>query len=430
MSTRHIMNIIDIIVKKKNKEELTYEELEYTITNYLNGEIKDYQMSSLLMAIVINGMSEEETINLTKIMLESGDRVDLSKINGVIVDKHSTGGVGDKTTIALVPLVASAGVKVAKMSGRGLGHTGGTIDKLESIEGFSVTLSEEEFINQVNNIGCAVISQTKNIAPADKKIYALRDVTGTTESIPLIASSIMSKKLASGADVIVIDVKVGNGALMKNKEDATKLANLMIKIGNSYNKKVVCVLSNMEEPLGKSIGNGLEVLEAINVLKGIAAPDLTNLVLTLGSIMVSKSLNISESEAREKLVENIKNGKALEKFNEFVSAQGGNPNNIKIEENVVSIKSSKDGYIKKIDAYKLGEIARKMGAGRLNKDDEIDYGVGLVLNKKVGDYLFDNEELVKLYCKNSNVDIKELSECFIVVEEKIEKPELIIDIIK
>ena len=424
------MNIIDIIVKKKNKEELTYEELEYTITNYLNGEIKDYQMSSLLMAIVINGMSEEETINLTKIMLESGDRVDLSKINGVIVDKHSTGGVGDKTTIALVPLVASVGVKVAKMSGRGLGHTGGTIDKLESIEGFSVTLSEEEFINQVNNIGCAVISQTKNIAPADKKIYALRDVTGTTESIPLIASSIMSKKLASGADVIVIDVKVGNGALMKNKEDATKLANLMIKIGNSYNKKVVCVLSNMEEPLGKSIGNGLEVLEAINVLKGIAAPDLTNLVLTLGSIMVSKSLNISESEAREKLVENIKNGKALEKFNEFVSAQGGNPNNIKIEENVVSIKSSKDGYIKKIDAYKLGEIARKMGAGRLNKDDEIDYGVGLVLNKKVGDYLFDNEELVKLYCKNSNVDIKELSECFIVVEEKIEKHELIIDIIK
>ena len=423
------MNIIDIIVKKKNKEELTYEELEYVITNYVNGNIEDYQMSSLLMAIVINGMSEEETINLTKIMLESGDIVDLSKINGVVVDKHSTGGVGDKTTLALAPLVASVGVKVAKMSGRGLGHTGGTIDKLESIEGFRVSLSEEEFINQVNNIGCAVISQTKNIAPADKKIYALRDVTGTTESIPLIASSIMSKKLASGASVIVIDVKVGNGALMKNVEDASKLAKLMIKIGNAYNKKVVCVLSNMEEPLGKSIGNGLEVKEAIDVLKGVAPSDLTELVLTLGSIMVSQSLNINIEDARIKLVENIKNGKALEKFNEFIASQGGNADNIKIEENVVSIKSSKDGYIKSIDAYKLGEIARKMGAGRLNKDDKIDYGVGLVLNKKVGDYLFDNEELVKLYCKDSNVDIKELSNCFDVVEEEIDKPKLIIDII-
>ena len=363
-------------------------------------------------------------------MRDSGDRVDLSNINGIVVDKHSTGGVGDKTTLALAPLVASVGVKVAKMSGRGLGHTGGTIDKLESIEGFRVSLSEEEFINQVNNIGCAVISQTKNIAPADKKIYALRDVTGTTESIPLIASSIMSKKLASGASVIVIDVKVGNGALMKNVEDATKLAKLMIKIGNSYNKKVVCVLSNMEEPLGKSIGNGLEVNEAIDVLKGIAPIDLTDLVLTLGSIMVSQALNISEEDARGKLVENIKNGKALEKFNEFVTSQGGNPNNIEIEKNIVSVKSGKDGYIKSIDAYKLGEIARKMGAGRLNKDDNIDYGVGLVLNKKVGDYLFDNEELVKIYCKDSNVDIKELSACFNIVEEEISKPNLIINIIK
>ena len=321
------------------------------------------------------------------------------------------------------------GVPVAKMSGRGLGHTGGTIDKLESIEGFKVTLTDEQFIDQVNKIGCAVISQTKNIVPADKKLYALRDVTGTTESIPLIASSIMSKKIASGADSIVIDVKVGNGALMKCEEDARKLANLMIKIGKEYNKKVVCVLSNMEEPLGKSIGNGLEVIEAIETLKGNGPADLTELVLTLGSIMVSLSLSISIEEAKEKLKENINNGKALEKFKEFIKAQNGNLENIKIEENKISIKSTKDGFIKKIDAYKLGEIARQIGAGRLNKEDEIDYGVGLVLNKKVGDLLFENEELLKIYTNKKDLEIKKITDSFLIVEEKIEKPKLIIDII-
>lgn len=423
------MNIIDIIENKKNNKELSYEEIKYSIDNFLNGNIKDYQMSSLLMAIVLNGMTDNETINLTKIMIDSGEIIDLSKINGIVVDKHSTGGVGDKTTLVLVPLVASLGVKVAKMSGRGLGHTGGTIDKLESIEGFKVTLTDEQFIDQVNKIGCAVISQTKNIVPADKKLYALRDVTGTTESIPLIASSIMSKKIASGADSIVIDVKVGNGALMKCEEDARKLANLMIKIGKEYNKKVVCVLSNMEEPLGKSIGNGLEVIEAIETLKGNGPADLTELVLTLGSIMVSLSLSISIEEAKEKLKENINNGKALEKFKEFIKAQNGNLENIKIEENKISIKSTKDGFIKKIDAYKLGEIARQIGAGRLNKEDEIDYGVGLVLNKKVGDLLFENEELLKIYTNKKDLEIKKITDSFLIVEEKIEKPKLIIDII-
>lgn len=424
------MNIIEIIEKKKNREILTYEEIEYAVMGYVNKEIEDYQMSSLLMAIVLNGMTNQETFDLTDVMLNSGEKIDLSDIEGIIVDKHSTGGVGDKTTLILAPLVASMGIKIAKMSGRGLGHTGGTIDKLESIEGFKVNLTDKEFIEQVNKVGCSVISQTKNIVPADKKLYALRDVTGTVDSIPLIASSIMSKKLASGADIIVIDVKVGNGALMKTIDSATKLANLMIKIGKKYDKEVVCVLSNMEEPLGKNIGNGLEVIESIETLKGKGPKDLTTLVLTLSSILVSLSFNISEEEARLKLIENIKNGKALEKFNEFVKAQGGNIEKIALCDNAVSVKSSKDGFIKSIDTYKLGEIARSIGAGRLNKDDEIDYGVGLVLNKKVGDYLFENEELLKIYCKDTDISINEITNCFEIVDKKVEKNKLIIDIIK
>ncbi len=424
------MNIIEIIEKKKNREILTYEEIEYAVMGYVNKEIEDYQMSSLLMAIVLNGMTNQETFDLTDVMLNSGEKIDLSDIEGIIVDKHSTGGVGDKTTLILAPLVTSMGIKIAKMSGRGLGHTGGTIDKLESIEGFKVNLTDKEFIEQVNKVGCSVISQTKNIVPADKKLYALRDVTGTVDSIPLIASSIMSKKLASGADIIVIDVKVGNGALMKTIDSATKLANLMIKIGKKYDKEVVCVLSNMEEPLGKNIGNGLEVIESIETLKGKGPKDLTTLVLTLSSILVSLSFNISEEEARLKLIENIKNGKALEKFNEFVKAQGGNIEKIALCDNAVSIKSAKDGFIKSIDTYKLGEIARSIGAGRLNKDDEIDYGVGLVINKKVGDYLFENEELLKIYCKDTDISINEITNCFEIVDKKVEKNKLIIDIIK
>ena len=423
------MNILEIIEKKKNNEALTYDEIKYAVMGYVNDEIPDYQMSSLLMAIVINGMNEEETIKLTDIMLESGEKVDLSKIDGVVVDKHSTGGVGDKTTLVLAPLVASLGIKIAKMSGRGLGHTGGTIDKLESIEGFKVNLSEEEFINQVNKVGCAVVSQTKNLVPADKKIYALRDVSGTTESIPLIASSIMSKKIASGASIIVIDVKVGNGALMKNKEDATKLAKLMIKIGKKYNRKVVCVLSDMEQPLGKNIGNGLEVKEAIDTLKGRGPKDLTKLVLVLGIILVKEALNISDKEAKELLLNNIKNGKAYDKFKEFVSAQGGNIDNIDIEDNVISIKSNKDGFIEHIDALKLGELVKNIGGGRISKEDKINYGVGLSLNKKVGEYLLGNEELLKLYLKDKDISIKEITDCFTISDSQINNKDLIIDII-
>lgn len=325
------------------------------------------------MAIVINGMSLEETINLTDIMINSGEVIDLG-IDG-IVDKHSTGGVGDKTTLILAPLVASLGVKVAKMSGRGLGHTGGTIDKLESIKGFNVSLSKEEFVKQVNEIGVSVISQTGNIAPADKKLYALRDVTGTTESIPLIASSIMSKKIASGAKNIVIDVKVGNGALMKNVESARKLAETMIEIGKKYNRKVVCVLTNMDIPLGHNIGNGLEVIESIDCLKGNGPKDLEELVLELGSIMVSLSKNISKEEAYLQLKDNLYNNKAYLKFEELVKYQNGDINNIDISDKVISIKSNKEGFVNKINTLKLGEIVKNIGGGRMNKEDSIDYGV-------------------------------------------------------
>lgn len=422
------MNIIDIIVKKKNKEELTKEELEFAINGYLNNEIKDYQMSSLLMAIVINGMNLEETINLTDIMINSGETIDLGI--GDIVDKHSTGGVGDKTTLILAPLVASVGVKVAKMSGRGLGHTGGTIDKLESIKNFNVSLSKEDFIKQVNEIGVSIISQTGNIAPADKKIYALRDVTGTTESIPLIASSIMSKKIASGAKYIVIDVKVGNGALMKNIEDAKLLANTMIEIGKKYNRVVVCVLTNMDVPLGHNIGNGLEVIESINCLKGNGPKDLENLVLELGSIMVSLSKNISKEEAKEKLSDNLHNNKAYSKFEELVKYQNGDINNIDISNKIISIKSNKEGFINKINTLKLGEIVKYIGGGRINKEDPIDYGVGIVVSKKVGQPVFENEEIAKVYIRNIDVKVSDILDCFEIKEEYLKKQPLILEVIK
>ena len=422
------MNIIDIILKKKNKEELTKEELEYVINNYVEGNIPDYQVSSLLMAIVLNGMTLKETIDLTDVMLNSGETIDLDIPN--LVDKHSTGGVGDKTTLILGPIVAASGVNVAKMSGRGLGHTGGTIDKLESIKGFKVSLEREEFIKQVKEIGLSVISQSGNIVPADKKIYALRDVTGTVESIPLIASSIMSKKIASGAKSIVIDVKVGNGALMKNKEDATLLAKTMIRIGEAYNRKVVCVLTNMDVPLGKNIGNGLEVLESIEVLKGNGPKDLEMLCLRLGSIMVSLAKNITEEEAYNIVKENLDNGKALEKFNEFVKAQNGDINNISISNNIISIKSKKEGFITNINTEKLGEIVKNIGGGRTNKDDIIDYGVGIIINKKVGDLVFENEELVKVYVSDKDLKINELLECFTISDEAPKKSNLIIDIIR
>ena len=422
------MDILDIIDKKEKGEKLTKEELQYVIDGYLNGTIKDYQMSALLTEIDLLGLKEEETINLTDIMLHSGEILDLGFDN--IVDKHSTGGVGDKTTIVLAPLVASLGVKVAKMSGRGLGHTGGTIDKLESIKGFKTSMSLDEFKNQVDKIGIALVGQMGNLVPADKKIYALRDVTGTVDSIPLIASSIMSKKLASGASGIVIDLKVGSGALVNNLDEAKELANLMVKIGNNNNKKTACVLTNMDEPLGYAVGNSIEVIEAINTLKGDGPKDLTDLVIKLGSLMVSMGLNISEEEAEEKVKENLYNGKGYEKMLEWVKAQGGDINNIPLAKHSKEIITPTDGYISFINALEIGKLSRKLGAGRLTKDDEIDLTVGIILNHKVGEYVQKDETLATIFYNEKEVTDEEILSCFKFSENPVEEPKLIIDIIR
>lgn len=418
------MTIIDIITKKKNKGELSYEEIKYAVDGYIDGSIKDYQMSSLLMAITINGMTKEETFNLTEIMLNSGEKINLDDLQPV-VDKHSTGGVGDKTTLILAPLVAACGVNIAKMSGRGLGFTGGTIDKLESIPGFNTSIDINKFKEQVKNINVAIVGQMGNLVPADKKIYALRDVTGTVESIPLIASSIMSKKLASGASTIVIDVKVGNGALMKTESDAKKLANLLVEIGKQHNKKVVCFITDMDEPLGYAIGNSLEVLESISTLIGKGPKDLTYLVLNLATYMVSMAKNIPLEKANQEVVENLYNGNAYKKFQELVQNQNGNLNRIKLAKKVLTIKSNKQGYIKSINALELGEIARILGAGRLNKEDKINFEVGIVLNKKVGDYVKKEEELLKLYVNEKTVPEQQILDCFTITREKQEPTKLI-----
>lgn len=424
------MTILEIIDKKRLNKELTKDEIAFAVNGYLDGSVKDYQMSSLLMAIVLNGMTDKETIDLTDIMINSGDVIDLSDVEGIIVDKHSTGGVGDKVTLVLGPLLASLGIKIAKMSGRGLGHTGGTIDKLESIKGFNVAVDQKQFIKQVNDINIALVSQTGNLTPADKKIYALRDVTGTTESIPLIASSIMSKKIASGADIIMIDVKVGSGALMKTLDDAKALANLMVKIGKAYRKPTICLITNMDEPLGYAIGNALEVEEAVNTLKGNGPSDLLEVVITLCSIIIGAIKKIPNSDAKDLLFKQLNNGEAYKKFEELVSAQSGDLKNLKISEKVFSIKSDKTGYINKIDALKLGEIAKQIGAGRNSLEDKIDYEVGLVLNKKVGDYVEKDEELLKVYLKNKDVSITQILDCFKIDNELEKKQELILDIIK
>ena len=424
------MSIIDIINKKRNRKQLTREEIEFAVNGYLDGTVKDYQMSSLLMAIVLNGMTARETIDLTDIMIKSGDVLDLSKIDGIIVDKHSTGGVGDKVTLVLGPLLASLGIKIAKMSGRGLGHTGGTIDKLEAIEGFNTKLTEKKFIKQVNDINIALVGQTADLVPADKKIYALRDVTGTVESLPLIASSIMSKKIASGADIIMIDVKVGNGALMKTIDSAKALAKLMVKIGKAYRKSTICLITNMEEPLGNAVGNSLEVQEAIDTLKGNGPSDLLEVVITLCSIIIGAVNKIPNEEAKNLLFKQLNNGEAYKKFEELVKAQGGKIDNIKISNKVFSIKSDREGYVNNIDALHIGEIAKKIGAGRNTLDDKIDYEVGLVLSKKVGDYVEKEEELVKVYLKDKDISISEILECFTIEEELKSNPKLILDIIK
>ncbi|MBQ8681807.1 MAG: thymidine phosphorylase [Bacilli bacterium] len=423
------MDIIEIINKKRLGKILKREEIKYVIDNYLSGNVADYQMSSLLMAIVINGMTDNEIIELTKIMLNSGEKLDLSSL-GTVVDKHSTGGVGDKTTMIIAPIVASCGVNVAKMSGRGLGHTGGTIDKLESIPGFQVNISTEDFLEQVKKIGMAVVSQTNNLVPADKKIYALRDVTGTVESIPLIASSIMSKKIASGANKLVIDVKVGKGALIKTIKDARKLAKLMIKIGKANGIEVVCLLTNMDIPLGCNIGNALEVREAIDVLTNKSRGNLADLCIELSSYMVSLGLNITYKEAKSMVIDNLYDGRAYEKFLEFVKWQHGSLEGLPKAKNTYKVKSTKEGYLTSIDALALGKLSMHLGAGRASLEDEIDYGAGIIVKKNIGDYINKDDVLMELYT-NNEIDTKEIStEAFSIQKENTKEVKLIYEIMK
>ncbi len=404
--------ILDIINKKANKYELTKEELETILLGYLNDEVKDYQMSAFLMAICINDMSDSEVFALTDIFIKSGDVLDLSFIDEIKVDKHSTGGVGDKTTLIVAPLVASCNVPVIKMSGRGLGYTGGTIDKLESIPGFKVDLTEEEIKKQAEDIGIVITSQTKDLAPLDKKVYALRDVTATTNSIPLIASSIMSKKIAGGADKIVIDIKVGSGALIKTKEEAERLSSLLIKIGTYYQKEVRTVISNMDRPLGHNIGNKLEVLEAIDVLKGNVKGELLNLSLELATKMVSMGKGISEEEAMKEVKENLENGKALNKFIEFVKYQHGNIEELEINAKVYNIKANKSGSLKDINALSIAKLSESLGAGRKSKDDEIDYNAGVIIKKEIGNEIKEGDVLASLYTNidNPNFNLERIFE--------------------
>ncbi|AGY82215.1 pyrimidine-nucleoside phosphorylase [Carnobacterium inhibens] len=404
------MRMVDLITKKQHGKALTTEEIQTMIKEYTAGEIPEYQMSAMLMAIYFNDMDDREKSDLTMSIVHSGEEIDLSAIKGIKVDKHSTGGVGDTTTLVLAPLVASLGVPIAKMSGRGLGHTGGTIDKLESIPGFHVELTQEKFIELVNENKVAVIGQSGNLTPADKKLYALRDVTGTVDSIPLIASSIMSKKIAAGADAIVLDVKTGAGAFMKTTEDARKLAHAMVQIGNRVGRNTMAVISDMSQPLGFAIGNALEVKEAIDTLNGKGPADLMDLCLTLGSQMVHLAgIGKDLDEARSLLEESIENGKALEKFKTFIASQGGDTSVIDDPELLpkadyqIDVLANKDGFISEIIADELGIAAMMLGAGRATKESEIDLAVGIVLHKKVGDAVKKGEALLTIHTNQEEV---------------------------
>ena len=433
------MRMYDIIIKKRNGEALSDEEIAYFIKGYTDGTIPDYQASALLMAIYFQGMTERETATLTMEMAHSGDMLDLSAIKGKKADKHSTGGVGDKTSLVLTPLAASIGIPVAKMSGRGFGHTGGTIDKLESFPGFTTGISEEQFINNVNTIGIAIAGQTKNMAPADKKLYALRDVTGTVDSIPLIASSIMSKKLAAGADVIVLDVKTGSGAFMKTEEDSIKLAEEMVKIGNNVGRKTLAVISDMDEPLGYAVGNAIEVKEAIDTLNGHGPADLLELCLTIGSLMaIGTGKAGSTEEARRLLIEKLDDGSALKKFAEFVEAQGGdsapvfNTELLPQASIVREVTSPVDGYVSHIESDRVGISAMKLGGGRETKESEIDLSVGILINKKVGDSVKKGEKIATLYANDNaklEAALSELEQSYSYSQTPVERPELIKTII-
>lgn len=432
------MRMYDIIEKKRDGQELSKAEINFFINKYTKNEIPDYQASALLMAIYFQDMTEDERANLTTAMVDSGDQIDLSAINGIKVDKHSTGGVGDTTTMILAPLVASLGVPVAKMSGRGLGHTGGTVDKLEAVPGFHVEITNDEFINLVNENKVAVVGQSGNLTPADKKIYGLRDVTATVNSIPLIASSIMSKKIASGADAIVLDVKTGAGAFMKELSDARDLAEAMVSIGNRVNRNTMAVISDMTQPLGFAIGNALEIKEAIDTLQGKGPKDLTELCLTLGSQMVvlAKEANNIE-EARTRLKENLKNGKAFEHFKLFIESQGGdasvadNPELLPQAAYKVVLPAKTSGFIANIIANDIGTAAMMLGAGRATKESQIDLAVGIVLHKKIGDAVKKGEALLTIHANQETLDdVKEKLYASIDVTDSIVKaPTLIYDTI-
>lgn len=405
------MDILEIIGKKRDKKVLTRDEIHYFIKNYVSGEIKDYQASALLMAIYLNGMNNQEISDLTDEMKNSGDTLDLSDIPDIKVDKHSTGGVGDKVSLVLGPMIASLGAKLAKMSGRGLGHTGGTLDKLESIPGCRINLTEEEFKHQVREIGISIIGQNEELDPADKKLYALRDVTGTVASIPLIASSIMSKKLASGSDAILLDVKYGSGAFMKNLKDAKKLAVTMVNIGKALNKDVKAEVTDMDQPLGMAVGNNLEVKEVIETLHGRGPKDLTELCIDSGSIMlVQAKIFYSKEEAKKAIIENVKNGKAFEKFVEFIKWQGGDveylyhPEKFDVASRIIPVYSNKAGYVSRIDALTIGEGSMRLGGGRETLDDVIDMSAGIILNKKIGDKVEKGELLATLYTNKENTE--------------------------
>lgn len=428
------MRMVDIIENKRNGKELSTEQIQFFTKEYTAGSIPDYQASALLMAIFFQGMTEKERADLTMAMVESGDKINLAKIEGIKVDKHSTGGVGDTTTLVLGPLVAAVGVPVAKMSGRGLGHTGGTIDKLESVEGFHVEIESDEFIKLVNENKIAVIGQSGNLTPADKKLYALRDVTATVNSIPLIAASIMSKKIAAGADAIVLDVKTGVGAFMKTLDDSRELANAMVRIGNNVGRNTMAVISDMSQPLGFAIGNALEVKEAIDTLKGEGPADLTELSLTLGSHMVYLAKKASSlAEAREMLLGVMKDGTALETFKTFLSSQGGDasvvddPSRLPQAKYTFELEAKADGYVAEIVADEIGTAAMLLGAGRATKDSVIDLAVGLMLRKKIGDQVKKGESLVTIYSNFENVEVvkTKLYENITISSEKVQAPVLI-----
>ncbi|BEP29009.1 pyrimidine-nucleoside phosphorylase [Helicovermis profundi] len=434
------MRMYDIIAKKRDGIELTTEEIQFFISGYTDGSIPDYQASALLMAIFLQKMNTRETVDLTYAMMNSGDTIDLSNINGIKVDKHSTGGVGDTTTLILGPLVASCGVPVAKMSGRGLGHTGGTLDKLESIDGFHIELTTEEFIENVNTHKIAVVGQTSNIAPADKKLYALRDVTATVDNISLIAASVMSKKLAAGSDAIVLDVKCGSGAFVKDINGAVELSTAMVNIGNGMKRNTIAIITDMEQPLGYAVGNALEVKEAIDTLNNIGPKDLTDLVVTLASNMVYLGEGASSVEEAKKLVlENLSNGKALTKFKEFIECQGGNVEVIddisKLPDAkiIVQIKSPEDGYVKSIKSDDIGIAAMVLGAGRETKDDILDLGAGIMLKKKVGDKVTKGDVIAVLYAnKEEKIEDskRRLLNAYTFTSEFVESRKLILGLVK